>query len=42
VLISIIGYLKFRQGLDTPAMVGVGLIVAGVAIVNVFSKSVVH
>ena len=42
VLISIIGYVKFRQALDTPAMVGVGLIVAGVAIVNVFSKSIVH
>jgi small multidrug resistance pump len=42
VLISIIGYVKFRQALDTPAMVGVGLIIAGVAIVNLFSKSVVH
>ena len=42
VLISIIGYVKFRQALDTPALVGVGLIVAGVAIVNVFSKSIVH
>ena len=42
VLISIIGYVKFRQALDTPALVGVGLIVAGVAIVNVFSKSIAH
>jgi small multidrug resistance pump len=42
VLISIIGYVKFRQALDAPAMVGVGLIVVGVAIVNVFSKSIVH
>ena len=42
VLISIIGYAKFRQALDTPAIVGVGLIVAGVVIVNLFSKSIVH
>ena len=42
VLISLIGYLKFRQALDIPAMVGVGLIVAGVVIANVFSKSIVH
>jgi small multidrug resistance pump len=42
VLISLIGYLKFRQALDIPAMVGVGLIVAGVVIANVFSKSIVR
>jgi small multidrug resistance pump len=42
VLISIVGYVNFRQALDTPALVGVGLIVAGVAIVNVFSRSIVH
>jgi small multidrug resistance pump len=42
VLISIVGCVKLRQALDTPAWVGVGLIVAGVPIVNVFSKSIVH
>ena len=42
VLISLIGYVKFRQALDTPALIGVGLIVAGVVIANLFSKSVVH
>ncbi len=42
VLISLIGYVKFRQALDMPAMVGVGLIVAGVVIANAFSKSIVH
>ncbi len=42
VLISMIGYVKFHQALDTPAIVGVGLIVAGVVVANVFSKSVVH
>jgi len=42
VLISLVGYLKFRQALDVPAMVGVGLIIAGVVIANAFSKSIVH
>ena len=42
VLISVIGYVKFRQALDAPALIGVGLIVAGVVIANLFSKSVVH
>jgi small multidrug resistance pump len=42
VLISVIGYVKFRQALDTPAMIGVGLIIAGVVIVNIFSRSIVH
>jgi small multidrug resistance pump len=41
VLITAIGYTKFRQTLDTPALIGVGLIVAGVVIANL-SKSVVH
>lgn len=42
VLISAIGYVKFRQALDTPGVIGVGLIVLGVIIANVFSKSVAH
>jgi small multidrug resistance pump len=42
VLISLVGYVKFRQALDVPAMVGVGLIVVGVVIANAFSKSIVH
>jgi small multidrug resistance pump len=42
VLISVIGYVKFRQALDMPAMIGVGLIIAGVVIANVFSTSLVH
>lgn len=42
VLISMIGYVYFRQPLDAPAVIGVGLIVAGVVIVNVFSGSAVH
>lgn len=42
VLISAIGYVKFRQTLDTPGMIGIALMVLGVIIANVFSKSVAH
>lgn len=42
VLISAVGYVKFRQALDAPAIVGVGLIIVGVVVTNVFSKSFVH
>lgn len=42
VLISTVGLVVFKQTLDTPALVGLGLIVAGVVVVNVFSTSVSH
>lgn len=42
VLISIIGYFAYKQTLDLPAMVGIGFIVIGVVIINLFSKSAAH
>ena len=42
VLISMVGVIWFKQPLDLPAMLGLGLIVAGVIVVNLFSKSVGH
>jgi small multidrug resistance pump len=42
ILITAIGWLLFRQSLDLPALVGMGLIMAGVLVINLFSKSVVH
>jgi len=42
VLISAAGWIWFRQALDLPAMLGLGLIIAGVVVVNVFSKSAGH
>jgi small multidrug resistance pump len=41
VLISIVGWVVFGQRLDLPAVVGLGMIVAGVVIVNL-SDSVGH
>jgi len=42
VLISIIAWILFGQKLDVPAVVGIALIIAGVAVINLFSKTVTH
>jgi len=39
VLISLLGYALFRQTLDLPAIVGMALIIAGVAVINLFSRT---
>ncbi len=41
-LIAAIGWLFLGQKLDPAAMVGMGLIVAGVVVLNLFSKSAPH
>jgi len=42
VLVSAIGWLWFKQSLDAPALAGIGMIMAGVLTINLFSKSVAH
>ncbi len=42
VLISVIGAVVFRQRLDLPAMVGLAMIIGGVVVINLFSKTVGH
>ena len=42
VLISAIGLVVFHQKLDRPAILGVALILAGVLVINLFSKSSPH
>ncbi|MCL7944912.1 multidrug efflux SMR transporter [Marinobacter sp. ATCH36] len=39
-LIALAGYVFFGQSLDLAAMIGIGLIVAGVMVINVFSGSI--
>ena len=39
VLISLVGWLWFHQRLDLPALLGMSLIIAGVAVINLFSQS---
>ena len=42
VLITLVGWFLFDQKLDLPALLGIGLIAAGVVIMNVFSKTMGH
>jgi small multidrug resistance pump len=41
-LIALIAWVFFGQTLDAPAIIGLLLIVAGVFVLNVFSKTVSH
>lgn len=41
-LIAAIGWVFFGQKLDGPALLGMGLIVTGVIVLNLFSKSAAH
>ena len=42
IMISLIGLVVFKQKLDVAALLGLGLIIAGIIVVNVFSKTTVH
>lgn len=42
VLVALAGWLLFGQKLDLPALVGLAMIIAGVLIINLVSKSVSH
>ena len=42
VLISLVGYIFFQQRLDFPAVVGMVLIISGVIVINIFSKTISH
>ena len=42
VLITLAAWLIHGQRLDWPAVAGIGLIVAGVMVINVFSRSAAH
>jgi small multidrug resistance pump len=42
VLIAVIGWVVFRQTLDWPAVLGMALILAGIVIIQMFSKSTTH
>ena len=41
-LISVVGFFLYRQSLDLPAIIGIGLIIGGVAVINLYSRSVLH
>jgi small multidrug resistance pump len=42
VLITAVGWVLYRQSLDMPALIGIALIIAGVLVINLFSRTVSH
>ncbi len=42
VLISVVGFFLYKQALDLPAILGMGLIISGVIVIHVFSKTAGH
>lgn len=41
-LVTLVGRYLFGQVLDRPALIGIGMIVAGVLVLQLFSESLVH
>jgi small multidrug resistance pump len=42
VLIALVGWIAYRQALDLPAVIGMALILTGVLVINLFSKTANH
>jgi small multidrug resistance pump len=42
VMITAFAYVFYQQKQDLPAMIGIGLIIAGVLVINLFSKTASH
>lgn len=42
VLTAVVSVVVFKQSLDTPAIIGMALIVVGVVVMNAFSKTAAH
>ena len=42
VLVAIVGTLLYKQIPDIPEIIGMGFIILGVVVINVFSKSISH
>jgi small multidrug resistance pump len=41
-LTAFLGWAVFRQGIDLPALLGMGMIIAGIVVINVFSSTATH
>lgn len=42
ILVTLMGYVWFGQKMDLPALIGMGLIIAGVLIIHLFSRTATH
>ena len=41
-LTAFLGWVIFKQQVDLPAMLGMGMIIAGIVVINLFSKTATH
>lgn len=39
ILISLVGWFGFKQQLDFPALIGLGLMISGILVIHIFSQS---
>lgn len=42
VFVTIISFFLYKQSLDIPAVIGIGLIIVGVIVINLFSNTIGH
>ncbi|MEA1995408.1 MAG: multidrug efflux SMR transporter [Campylobacterota bacterium] len=42
VLVAIVGFFLYKQTPDIPAIIGMSLIISGVVVIHVFSKTISH
>ncbi len=42
VLVTVVGFFLYRQTPDIPAMLGMGLIISGVVVIHLFSRTYSH
>jgi small multidrug resistance pump len=42
VLVTVVGFLFYKQALNIPTIIGIGLIISGVIVINIFSRAINH
>jgi len=42
VLVTVVGFLFYKQALNIPTIIGIGLIISGVVVINIFSTAINH
>jgi small multidrug resistance pump len=42
ILVSIVGVVVYKQAVDLPMAIGIALIIAGVLVMNIYSKTLSH
>lgn len=42
VLVTLVGFILYEEVPDVPALIGMGFIILGVAVINIFSKNISH